>query len=143
MHFVRLLITHVPTWRMGVLRSEGEFTLAVSAFLPTHQGAFSLVVRSSRRVEVEPIPQEGAGMFAKTVHGEWCVTFLHPSPRFPMLAGWPIPLSTDFSDVHAGRMARTRGTRSSCPHLPKSSTSRLSMKQRWRLTNHVHLEITP
>lgn len=50
---------------------QGDFTLAVSAFSPTHQGAFSLLVRSSRRAEVEPIPQEGAGMFAKTVRGEW------------------------------------------------------------------------
>ncbi|KAH9067737.1 hypothetical protein EDB87DRAFT_1678124 [Lactarius vividus] len=50
---------------------QGDFTLAVSAFSPTHRGDFSLLVCSSRRVEVEPIPQEGAGMFAKTVRGEW------------------------------------------------------------------------
>ncbi|KAI9465176.1 hypothetical protein BJY52DRAFT_668504 [Lactarius psammicola] len=50
---------------------QGDFTLAVSAFSPTHRGDFSLLVRSSRRVEVEPIPQEGAGMFSKTVRGEW------------------------------------------------------------------------
>ncbi|KAI9441524.1 hypothetical protein H4582DRAFT_2055412 [Lactarius indigo] len=50
---------------------QGDFTLVVSAFSPTHRGEFSLLVHSSRRVEVEPIPQEGAGMFAKTVRGEW------------------------------------------------------------------------
>ena len=64
--------------------TEGDFTLAVSAFSPTHQGAFSLLVRSSCRVEVEPIPQEGAGMFAKPVRGEWCVSNSAVSP-------WLIP----------------------------------------------------
>jgi hypothetical protein len=54
---------------------EGDFTLTISAFSPTHQGAFSLLVCSSRRVEVDPIPQEGAGMFNKILHGKWCVFF--------------------------------------------------------------------
>jgi hypothetical protein len=53
--------------------TEGDFTLVVSAFSPTHLGEFSLLVSSSRSVEVDPIPQEGAGMFAKTMRGEWCV----------------------------------------------------------------------
>jgi calpain-7 len=45
----------------------------VSAFSPTHFGEFSLLVCSSRCVEVDPIPQEGAGMFSKTMRGDWCV----------------------------------------------------------------------
>ncbi len=53
--------------------TEGDFTLVVSAFSPTHIGEFSLLVCSSRWVEIDPIPQEGAGMFAKTMRGEWCV----------------------------------------------------------------------
>ena len=53
--------------------AEGDFTLVVSAFSPTHLGEFSLLVGSSRWIEVDPIPQEGAGMFAKTTRGEWCV----------------------------------------------------------------------
>jgi calpain-7 len=77
--------------------TAGDFTLAVSAFSPTHRGAFSLLVRSSRRVEVEPIPQEGAGMFAKTVRGEWYVT----SVSVVFLSVGPVPLLTDF---------RTNGT---------------------------------
>ena len=79
--------------------TEGDFTLAVSAFSPTHRGAFSLLVRSSRRVEVEPIPQEGAGMFAKTVRGEWCVV---TSVSAAFLSVGPVPLLTDF--------IRTNGT---------------------------------
>lgn len=76
------LVRHV--WRNDHARSrllnlysrdvtEGDFTLVVSAFSPTHLGEFSLMVSSSRWVEVDPIPQEGAGMFAKTMRGEWCV----------------------------------------------------------------------
>ena len=72
--------------------TEGDFTLAVSAFSPTHRGAFSLLVRSSRRVEVEAIPQEGAGMFAKTVRGEWCVV---TSVSVVFLSVGPVPLLTD------------------------------------------------
>ena len=53
--------------------TEGDFTLVVSAFSTTHLGEFSLLVSSSRWIEVDPIPQEGAGMFAKTMRGEWCV----------------------------------------------------------------------
>jgi hypothetical protein len=53
--------------------TEGDFTIVVSAFSPTHLGEFSLLVSSSRWIEVDPIPQEGAGMFAKTMRGEWCV----------------------------------------------------------------------
>jgi hypothetical protein len=56
--------------------TEGDFTLVVSAFSPTHLGEFSLLVCSSHRVEVDPIPQEGAGMFAKTMRGEWYVLHL-------------------------------------------------------------------
>ena len=61
----------------GFLRevTEGEVTLAISAFSPTHLGEFSLRVCSSRQVEVDQIPQEGAGMFAKVMRGEWCVFF--------------------------------------------------------------------
>ncbi|KAH9963021.1 hypothetical protein BJV74DRAFT_786999, partial [Russula compacta] len=59
---------------------QGDFTLVISAFSPTHLGRFSLLVCSSRRVEFEPIPQEGAGMFAKTMRGEWCVFSHVPRP---------------------------------------------------------------
>jgi len=72
--FLKLVLTGYVT--------EGDFTLVVSAFSPTHLGEFSLLVSSSRWVEVDPIPQEGAGMFAKTMRGEWCV--------LPFRSGSPI-----------------------------------------------------
>lgn len=81
--FLAQLILCEPVFRNFVLTryvTEGDFTLVVSAFSPTHLGEFSLLVSSERWIEVDPIPQEGAGMFAKTMRGEWCV------PRF---AFWP------------------------------------------------------
>jgi hypothetical protein len=45
-------------------------------------------VCSSRQVEVEPIPQEGAGMFTKGMRGEWCAFFkkkLHIPSCWPSL----------------------------------------------------------
>ncbi|KAI0295295.1 hypothetical protein BC826DRAFT_1104390 [Russula brevipes] len=70
----------------------GDFTLAVSAFSPTHFGEFSLFVCSSRRIEVDPIPQEGAGMFAKTMRGEWANS---ACPRYSL----ELPASADVKCV--------------------------------------------
>jgi len=105
---------------------QGDFTLAISAFSPTHQGAFSLLVRSLRRVEIEPIPQEGAGMFAKTVRGEWTngadskyalelptpaqvkIRLQPHAPLFvkvallPGTGGAPLASSGAFTDAHSG-----------------------------------------
>lgn len=105
---------------------QGDFTLAVSAFSSTHRGAFSLLVRSSSRVEVERIPQEGAGMFAKTVRGEWTngsdprYTLELPTPAqvkirlqpqaslfvkvalLPGTGGAPLVSSGAFTDAHSG-----------------------------------------
>ncbi|KAF8504624.1 hypothetical protein F5888DRAFT_769256 [Russula emetica] len=74
--------------RLSADLPQGDFTLVVSAFSPTHLGEFSLLVSSSRWVKVDPIPQEGAGMFAKTMRGEW-TNGAHP--RYSL----ELPLPTD------------------------------------------------
>ncbi|KAI0048831.1 cysteine proteinase [Auriscalpium vulgare] len=51
--------------------TPGDYTVVVSAFEPSHQGAFRLHVESSHRLQLEAIPPEGAGMFTKIVTGEW------------------------------------------------------------------------
>ena len=51
--------------------AAGDYTVVISAFDPSHQGQFSLRVKSSHRIQLDTIPQEGAGMFMKTVRGEW------------------------------------------------------------------------
>lgn len=47
--------------------------MVVSAFEPSHTGSFSVDVESSHSFDFKVIPQEGAGMYKKTVRGEWCV----------------------------------------------------------------------
>ncbi|KAI8978288.1 hypothetical protein BD414DRAFT_495116 [Trametes punicea] len=49
----------------------GDYTLVASAFEPRHVGKFTLRVESSEKFDITAVPQEGAGMFIKTVRGEW------------------------------------------------------------------------
>lgn len=46
--------------------------MIVSAFEPQkYLGPYSIRVESSRRFDLQPIPQEGAGMYSKVVKGAW------------------------------------------------------------------------
>ncbi|KAI0067565.1 cysteine proteinase [Artomyces pyxidatus] len=72
--------------------SSGNYTVVVSAFAPKDQGAFTLRVESSHRVQLEPIPQEGAGMFAKTVRGRWTKHELDRAPRYALTLSSPCQL---------------------------------------------------
>jgi len=50
----------------------GSYTVIVSTFeAQKNLGPFSLRAESSRRVSLEAIPQEGAGMYSKMVKGSW------------------------------------------------------------------------
>ncbi|KAI6046422.1 hypothetical protein EDC04DRAFT_1692699 [Pisolithus marmoratus] len=61
--------------------SSGNYTVILSAFEPqVHIGPFTLKVESSRKFELEPIPQEGAGMYARVTRGEWDVQSAGGSP---------------------------------------------------------------
>lgn len=51
--------------------SVGTYVVVVSAFEPHHTGPFSLQVESSHAFDMKPIPQEGAGMYCKTIRGAW------------------------------------------------------------------------
>jgi len=55
----------------------GDYNVILSAFEPHHTGPYSLVVDSSSRFNISPIPQEGAGMFSKTIRGVWSVHSLY------------------------------------------------------------------
>jgi len=50
---------------------EGTYTVIVSSFEPGQLGSFQLRFECSQPLEVNPIPQEGAGMFAKILSGKW------------------------------------------------------------------------
>ncbi|RDB24959.1 Calpain-like protease palB/RIM13 [Hypsizygus marmoreus] len=51
--------------------SPGDYTVILSAFEPHYMGPFSLKLDSSLPFKINPIPQEGAGMYTKVVRGAW------------------------------------------------------------------------
>ena len=54
--------------------TAGSYTVIVSTFeAQKNLGPFSLRAESSRRISLEAIPQEGAGMYSKVVKGSWFV----------------------------------------------------------------------
>lgn len=62
-----------PDLRLTIF-TAGSYTVIVSTFeAQRNLGSFSLRVESSRRISLEAIPQEGAGMYSKAVKGSWLV----------------------------------------------------------------------
>lgn len=51
----------------------GTYTLIASAATPADEADFALDVQSTAPILLRPIPQEGAGLFSRTVNGSWCV----------------------------------------------------------------------
>jgi calpain-7 len=49
----------------------GDYTVILSTFDPTHKGSFSVNAGSSHRIDFKAIPQEGAGMYNRTIRGAW------------------------------------------------------------------------
>lgn len=49
----------------------GTYTVLVSSWEREAVGAYTLVAECSAPLTLAPIPQEGAGMYARTVHGRW------------------------------------------------------------------------
>ncbi|KAK7472367.1 cysteine protease [Stygiomarasmius scandens] len=68
--------------RLVVQLSPGDYNVILSAFEPHHTGSYSLVVDSSSRFNISPIPQEGAGMFSKTIRGVWDLSNAMGAPSF-------------------------------------------------------------
>ncbi|KAF7297900.1 Calpain catalytic domain-containing protein [Mycena chlorophos] len=68
----------------------GDYTVVLSAFEPTHLGTFSLEAQSSLPFDLKPIPQEGAGMYSKSIRGAWTAKNAMGSPSFKNYARNPI-----------------------------------------------------
>ncbi|KAJ7935279.1 hypothetical protein B0H13DRAFT_2304939 [Mycena leptocephala] len=68
----------------------GDYTIILSAFEPAQLGAFSLEVESSLAFDLKAIPQEGAGMYAKTVRGAWTTQNAMGGPSFKHYAQNPV-----------------------------------------------------
>ncbi|KAH8103263.1 hypothetical protein BXZ70DRAFT_888986, partial [Cristinia sonorae] len=60
----------------------GEYTVVVSAFEPKYTGPFTLLAESTHKIELSPIPQEGAGMFSKPLTGAWSDDSAAGGPSF-------------------------------------------------------------
>ncbi|CAG8544795.1 17552_t:CDS:10 [Acaulospora colombiana] len=49
----------------------GDYTIVVSTYDPDMIGDFTLTVASNITFKVTPLPPEGAGLFKRTIQGEW------------------------------------------------------------------------
>ncbi|KAI8979256.1 hypothetical protein BDF20DRAFT_868518 [Mycotypha africana] len=78
---VRDILVESGPYRHGFCYCElpdirpGEYTVVASTFEPDLLGKFILTLSSSVKVNVEPIPAEGAGMFKKVIQNEWVVGY--------------------------------------------------------------------
>ncbi|KAF7289323.1 Calpain catalytic domain-containing protein [Mycena indigotica] len=68
----------------------GDYTVILSAFEPNQMGPFSLEVESSLAFELKTIPQEGAGMYFKSIRGAWNGQNAMGSPSFKNYAQNPV-----------------------------------------------------
>lgn len=75
----------------------GSYTLVPSTFVPKEEGDFSLSISSNMGFDIELIPQEGAGMYSRTLTGNWQAA--PPSRRH-------LPISDVFSLVLGLRINR-------------------------------------
>ncbi|TDL23115.1 cysteine proteinase [Rickenella mellea] len=82
----------------------GEYNVILSTFEPGQRGPFSLQFTSSTRVDVEPIPSEGAGMFCKSVRGAWEINSARGAPAFGLYTENP----TYEIDVKAATQLKVR-----------------------------------
>ncbi|KAJ7655627.1 hypothetical protein DFH06DRAFT_480739 [Mycena polygramma] len=101
----------------------GDYTIILSAFEPNQLGAFSLEVESSLAFDLKAIPQEGAGMYSKTVRGAWYVnphTYIarfaseHALSAGPRRAQWA---------ARASSTTRRTPSSSSTSRRPRSSSA--------------------
>ncbi|KAI6029389.1 hypothetical protein BKA83DRAFT_4218216 [Pisolithus microcarpus] len=80
---VPLNLTAVWLAQREVVATSGAYAYGYArafANLSFHLGAFTLRVESSRKFLLEPIPQEGAGMYARVTRGEWNLQSAAGSP---------------------------------------------------------------
>ncbi|KAJ3824781.1 hypothetical protein F5880DRAFT_1479544, partial [Lentinula raphanica] len=68
----------------------GDYTIIISTFEPYQSGSFSLSVNSFASFDIVSIPQEGAGMYRKTVKGTWNESSAAGAPSFNRYSQNPI-----------------------------------------------------
>ncbi|KAJ3715961.1 hypothetical protein DFJ43DRAFT_1126860 [Lentinula guzmanii] len=68
--------------RLTTQLAPGDYSIIISTFEPYQTGPFSLTVNSFASFDVTPIPQEGAGMYRRTVKGIWDASSAAGAPSF-------------------------------------------------------------
>ncbi|KIK39167.1 hypothetical protein CY34DRAFT_770204 [Suillus luteus UH-Slu-Lm8-n1] len=113
--------------RVAAHLAPGDYTVILSAFEPDQTGKFTLKVESPTRFEIKAIPQEGAGMYVKTVRGEWDLTTAvggpsqnryHRNPVYEVT----IPCVSEFG-ARLQLLARAPGVSTNLSLFPSSSTN--------------------
>ncbi|KAJ6590028.1 hypothetical protein DFH09DRAFT_1307482 [Mycena vulgaris] len=74
----------------GAYSYVGDYTIILSAFESNQMGSFSLEVESSLSFDLKAIPQEGAGMYTKTIRGAWNAQNAMGGPSFKQYSQNPI-----------------------------------------------------
>ncbi|KAJ7603725.1 hypothetical protein B0H17DRAFT_1222383 [Mycena rosella] len=74
----------------GAYTYVGDYTVILSAFEANQMGSFSLEVESSLSFDLKAIPQEGAGMYTKTIRGAWNSQNAMGGPSFKQYSQNPI-----------------------------------------------------
>ncbi|KAG2740037.1 cysteine proteinase, partial [Suillus brevipes Sb2] len=113
--------------RVAAHLPPGDYTVVLSAFELDQTGKFTLKVESPSRFEIKAIPQEGAGMYVKTVRGEWDLTTTvggpsqtryHRNPVYEVT----IPCASEFC-ARLQLLARAPGVSTNLSLFPSSSTN--------------------
>ncbi|KAJ3709385.1 hypothetical protein C8R42DRAFT_693068 [Lentinula raphanica] len=76
--------------RLTAQLAPGDYTIIISTFEPYQSGSFSLSVNSFASFDIVSIPQEGAGMYRKTVKGTWHESSAAGAPSFNRYSQNPI-----------------------------------------------------
>ncbi|KAG1772088.1 hypothetical protein EDD22DRAFT_1021042, partial [Suillus occidentalis] len=113
--------------RVAAHLAPGDYTVVLSAFEPDQTGKFTLKVESPSRFEIKAIPQEGAGMYVKTVRGEWDLTTAVGGPSQTRYYRNPvyevtIPCVSEFG-ARLQLLARAPGVSTNLSLFPSSSTN--------------------
>ncbi|KAG2104085.1 uncharacterized protein F5147DRAFT_704998 [Suillus discolor] len=114
--------------RVAAHLAPGDYTVILSAYEPDQMGKFTLKVESPSRFDIKAIPQEDAGMYVKTVRGEWDSTTAvggpsqhryHRNPVYQVT----IPCASEFG-ARLQLLSRVPGVSTNLSLFPSSNVQR-------------------
>ncbi|KAG2055542.1 cysteine proteinase [Suillus hirtellus] len=114
--------------RVAAHLAPGDYTVILSTYEPDQMGKFTLKVESPSRFDIKAIPQEDAGMYVKTVRGEWDSTTAvgglsqhryHRNPVYQVT----IPCASEFG-ARLQLLSRVPGVSTNLSLFPSSNLQR-------------------